>query len=80
MAARPGRTATSARQSWNPNLSFFGSGAFIGDYNGFAAGEGVMYPVWTDGRNSPRPAKRGYRHLDEHGSGPIGRSGCALRR
>ena len=42
-------------QSWNPNLSFFGSGAFIGDYNGFAAGEGVMYPVWTDGRNTPGP-------------------------
>jgi hypothetical protein len=38
---------------WNPNQSFFSSGAFFGDYNGFAAGDGVMYPVWTDGRNSP---------------------------
>ena len=25
--------------SWNPNLSFFSSGAFVGDYNGIAAGE-----------------------------------------
>jgi hypothetical protein len=40
---------------WNPNKSFFGSGAFIGDYNGFAAGNGVMYPLWTDGRDTPGP-------------------------
>ena len=40
-------------KSWNPNSSFFGSGAFIGDYNGFAAGNGVMYPLWTDGRDTP---------------------------
>jgi hypothetical protein len=40
---------------WNPNQSFFGSGAFIGDYNGFAAGAGVMYPLWTDGRDTPGP-------------------------
>jgi hypothetical protein len=38
---------------WNPNQSFFSSGAFFGDYNGFAAGNGVMYPIWTDGRNTP---------------------------
>ena len=42
-------------QRWNPNQSFFGSGAFIGDYNGFAAGDGVMYPLWTDGRDTPGP-------------------------
>jgi hypothetical protein len=41
--------------SWNPNLSFFASGAFAGDYNGLAAGEGVIYPIWTDGRNTPGP-------------------------
>jgi hypothetical protein len=42
-------------KSWNPNQSFFGSGAFIGDYNGFAVGDhsGVMYPIWTDGRDTP---------------------------
>ena len=28
-------------------------GCFIGDYNGFAAGDGVMYPLWTDGRDTP---------------------------
>lgn len=47
------RNISTAR--WNPNLSFFSSGAFIGDYNGLAAGDGVIYPVWTDGRNTPGP-------------------------
>lgn len=42
-------------RSWNPNQSFFRSGDFIGDYNGFAAGNGVMYPLWTDGRNTSGP-------------------------
>ncbi len=42
-------------KSWNPNSSFFSSGAFFGDYNGFAAGDGVMYPIWTDGRDTPGP-------------------------
>jgi hypothetical protein len=41
--------------SWNPNLSFFSSGAFAGDYNGIASPEGVIYPIWTDGRNTPGP-------------------------
>jgi hypothetical protein len=42
---------------WNPNISFFGSGAFIGDYNGLASADGdVDYPVWADGRNTPPPA------------------------
>ncbi len=41
--------------SWNPNRSFFDSGAFIGDYNGIASGQGVIYPIWTDGRASPGP-------------------------
>jgi hypothetical protein len=40
---------------WNPNKSFFDSGAFIGDYNGYAVGDGVAYPIWTDGRNTPGP-------------------------
>jgi hypothetical protein len=36
---------------WNPNRGFFTSGAFIGDYNGLAASNKAVYPVWTDGRN-----------------------------
>ncbi|HEX8861688.1 MAG TPA: sialidase family protein [Actinomycetes bacterium] len=39
-------------RSWNPDLGFFSSGAFIGDYNGLAASTTAVYPVWTDGRNS----------------------------
>ncbi len=39
--------------AWNPNTSFFSSGDFIGDYNQIAASTQVVYPVWTDGRNSP---------------------------
>ncbi|MCA1727533.1 MAG: glycoside hydrolase [Actinobacteria bacterium] len=54
-----GATWTNTRISdvaWNPNLAFFSSGAFIGDYNGLAvAGNDVAYPVWTDGRLSPGP-------------------------
>jgi hypothetical protein len=46
-------------ESWNPNASFFSSGAFVGDYNGIAAGVNfavLEYPVWTDGRNTlPSP-------------------------
>jgi hypothetical protein len=42
--------------SWNPNISFFSSGAFIGDYIGVAAGTANLeYPVWADGRDSPGP-------------------------
>lgn len=37
---------------WNPARGFFTSGAFIGDYSGLAANDDVIYPVWTDGRNS----------------------------
>ena len=36
----------------NPNFSFFGCGCFIGDYAGVAASDTVLYPVWTDGRDS----------------------------
>lgn len=39
--------------AWNPDLAFFGCGCFIGDYNGMAVGGSLLYPVWTDGRNSP---------------------------
>ena len=44
-----GRIST---RSWNPDQGFFSSGAFIGDYNGIAANDNAVYPVWTDGRNS----------------------------
>jgi hypothetical protein len=44
-----GRIST---MSWNPDLSFFSSGAFIGDYNGLAANDKAVYPVWTDGRST----------------------------
>jgi len=37
---------------WNPDLGFFTSGAFIGDYSGIAANDAVVYPAWTDGRNN----------------------------
>jgi hypothetical protein len=37
---------------WNPDLAFFSSGAFIGDYQGAVAGARVFYPVWVDGRNT----------------------------
>jgi hypothetical protein len=36
---------------WDPNDGFFSSGAFIGDYNGLAASDQQVYPVWTDGRD-----------------------------
>lgn len=39
-------------ESWDPDLGFFKSGAFIGDYSGLAASDQVIYPVWTDGRDS----------------------------
>lgn len=39
-------------QSWDADLGFFGSGSFIGDYNGIAASDAAVYPIWTDGRNS----------------------------
>jgi hypothetical protein len=46
------RTFRVSTRSWNPDLGFFTSGAFIGDYNGIAASDRAVYPVWTDGRNS----------------------------
>jgi hypothetical protein len=46
------RTFRISTRSWNPDLAFFRSGAFIGDYNGLAASTTAVYPVWTDGRNS----------------------------
>jgi hypothetical protein len=39
-------------RSWDPDLGFFTSGAFIGDYSGIAASSAAVYPVWTDGRDS----------------------------
>ena len=54
-SANGGVTWTSRRistKSWNPNLGFFSSGAFIGDYNGIAVSSTNVYPVWTDGRNT----------------------------
>jgi hypothetical protein len=37
---------------WDPDGGFFKSGSFIGDYNGMAASNDWVYPVWTDGRDS----------------------------
>jgi hypothetical protein len=42
-------------EAWNPDKGFFSCGCFIGDYNGLAASDQVIYPVWTDGRNSAGP-------------------------
>ena len=39
-------------KSWNPNLSFFSSGAFIGDYIGVSASTTHIYPTWADGRTT----------------------------
>lgn len=39
-------------ESWDPDTGFFGSGSFIGDYNGLAASDAAVYAVWTDGRDS----------------------------
>jgi hypothetical protein len=39
--------------AWDPNRSFFSCGCFIGDYNAVAASPTIVYPVWTDGRNTP---------------------------
>lgn len=50
-----GRTWTDfpiSTELWDPDLSFFKSGAFIGDYSGLAANDQVIYPAWTDGRNN----------------------------
>ena len=70
--------------SWNPNRSFFGSGAFIGDYNGIAAGRGSDLPDLDRRPQQPGPAERPDRHLDQRraeyipvaepslSSGPIG--------
>jgi hypothetical protein len=41
--------------AWNPDKSFFTCGCFIGDYNAIAIGDPLVYPVWTDGRNTPGP-------------------------
>jgi hypothetical protein len=41
-----------ATETWNPDLGFFTTGSFIGDYSGLAANDQVIYPVWTDGRNN----------------------------
>jgi hypothetical protein len=37
---------------WDPDDGFFKSASFIGDYSGLAASDEVVYPVWTDGRDS----------------------------
>jgi hypothetical protein len=39
-------------KSWDPNLSFFTSGAFIGDYITVAASSKFVYPTWADGRTT----------------------------
>jgi len=49
-ATWPNRRISTA--TWNPDDGFFASGAFIGDYSGIAANNRVVYPTWTDGRDS----------------------------
>jgi len=49
-ATWPNRRISTA--TWNPDNGFFASGAFIGDYSGIAANNRVVYPAWTDGRDS----------------------------
>jgi hypothetical protein len=44
-------SAKISTRDWDPTKGFFTSGAFIGDYNGLAASNKAVYPVWTDGRN-----------------------------
>jgi hypothetical protein len=39
-------------KSWDPNLGFFTSGAFIGDYIGVTASTNHIYPTWADGRTT----------------------------
>jgi hypothetical protein len=39
-------------KSWDPNLGFFTSGAFIGDYIGVTASTNHIYPAWADGRTT----------------------------
>jgi hypothetical protein len=39
-------------KSWDPNLGFFTSGAFIGDYITVAASSTFVYPTWPDGRTT----------------------------
>ena len=51
-----GRTWTNdviSSASFDPRQSFFTCGCFIGDYNQIAVSDEVIYPAWTDGRNSP---------------------------
>ena len=55
VSSNDGRTWNSRRistQAWNPNLGFFTSGAFIGDYTGIAVSSTNVYPTWPDGRNT----------------------------
>ncbi len=56
LSADDGATWTNfdiSTQAWDGKQGFFACGCFIGDYNGLAASSQVIYPVWTDGRNSP---------------------------
>jgi hypothetical protein len=39
-------------ETWDPDLGFFSTGAFIGDYSGIAASNRAIYAAWTDGRNT----------------------------
>ena len=47
------KSADISTAPWNPNQGFFTCGCFIGDYSAIAASTQAVYPVWTDGRNSP---------------------------
>lgn len=39
-------------RTWDPDIGFFRSGGFIGDYSGLAANDRAVYAVWTDGRRN----------------------------
>lgn len=56
MSTDGGRTWTNtliSSAAFDPRQSFFTCGCFIGDYNQIAVSDEVIYPSWTDGRNSP---------------------------
>jgi hypothetical protein len=56
MSSDGGRTWTNtliSSAAFDPRQSFFTCGCFIGDYNQIAVSDEVIYPSWTDGRNSP---------------------------
>lgn len=54
-----------ADQSFDPNT--YANGNFIGDYNGLAASDRTIHPLWTDGRNATNDAFTSRVQLDFYG-------------